>query len=82
MKSEFEAILASNLPDIDKLVKAFNCIMLMYEASSKAEIELCKVLGDDQALVKEQIKQSTLQHSQDILTFCYTRITGRKPSDV
>ena len=81
MNPEFEAILASNLPDIDKLVQAFSHILAMHEASSKAQIELFKVLGDDQALIKEQIKQSTLKHSQEILTFCYTRITGRKPSD-
>ncbi|RPI86999.1 MAG: hypothetical protein EHM41_06535 [Chloroflexi bacterium] len=82
MEPEFEQILSSSLPDTEKLARAFLSILHQRHTQSQNEIELQKALGDDQALLKEQIKSETLKYSGEILAFCYYRVTGRKMKDV
>jgi hypothetical protein len=82
MESEFEQILIGDLPETEKLARAFFSVLHQSDVHSRNEIELLKALGDDQALLKEQIKQETLKHSGEILAFCYYRVTGRMLSDV
>jgi hypothetical protein len=81
MQPEFEQIMTSDLPEIDKLARAYLLILRQHQAFSQNEIELRKALQDDQALLKEQIKAGTLKYSSEIFAFCYYRVTGRKPSD-
>lgn len=81
MYPEFEQILSDDLPEVEKLARCFLAILHRYDDHSKNEIELLKALGDDQALLKEQIKLNTLEHSGEILAFCYYRVTGRRLTD-
>jgi hypothetical protein len=81
VQPEFEQILASDLPEIEKLSRAFLCILRQQEAFSLYEIELQKALGDEQAVLKEQIKAGVLKYSGEIFAFCYYRVTGKRPSD-
>ncbi len=82
MEPEFEQILSSNLPETEKLARAFLSILRQHQAYSEGAIELQKALGDDQARLKEQIKQETLKYSSEIFAHCYYRVTGRKLTDV
>jgi hypothetical protein len=73
----FNEILASDLSDIDKLARAFAWLIDQSIRLGEAEIELYKALSDQESLVKEQIKVSTLKHSQALFAHCYQRVTGR-----
>lgn len=77
MQPEFEAILASDLPEIEKLTQAYQSIMQEQIAHGRREVELQKALGDEEALIKEKIKLGVLEYSNDIFAFCYLRVTGR-----
>ena len=78
MKPEFEAILTSDLPDLEKLTRAYQLILQDHIAHAQGEIELYKAIGDQQALVKEQIKLGVIEYTYDTFAFCYLRVTGRK----
>ena len=79
--NELEPILASNLPELEKLTRAFRCITEKIVVTSQHEVELLRALGDPQALLKEQIKLSTIQHAQSIYAQCFLMVTGRKAWD-
>lgn len=78
MQTNIEAILQSDLSELDRVAQAFLAILDQSQVYSAAEIELRKALGDEQGLRKEQIKADTLRHSGEILRYCYLRVTGRK----
>jgi hypothetical protein len=78
MKPEFEAILTSNLPEIEKLTRAYQFILQEQITYARGEIELQKAIGDEHALVKEQIKLGVMEFTNDIFAFCYLQVTGRK----
>jgi len=78
MDPKFEAILSSNLPELEKLTHAYQFILQEQIAYSRREIELQNAIGDEQALVKEKIKLGVMQYTNDIFAFCYLRVTGRK----
>jgi hypothetical protein len=81
MQPEFEEIIKSDLPDVDKLAQAFMLILKQQQAFSDNEIELQKAIGDNELLVKEQIKKGVLKYSGEIFAYCYFRTTGRKLKD-
>lgn len=81
MEPEYEQILSSKLPEAEKLARAFLSILNQSYVYAEHEIELRKALGDEQGMIKEQIKRDTLKYSEDILAFCYFRTTGRKLLD-
>jgi hypothetical protein len=78
---ELQQIAASNLSEIEKLTRAFRLVTDKIIAYSEGEIELLRALGDSQELIKEQIKQSTIQHAQSIYAQCHLLVTGRKAWD-
>lgn len=78
MHSEFESIISSNLSDIEKLTQAYQIILQEQMAHSRHEIELQKALGDQDALIKEQIKLNVMEYTNGIFDYCYFRVTGRK----
>lgn len=78
---EFNAIIASDLPEIEKLAQAFAWITGRIVEHAHEEIELAQVMHDQEAVVKGQIKMSTLKHAREIFAFCYIRATGRRPWD-
>jgi hypothetical protein len=73
-----KSILKSDLPEVDKLAQAFQKATQVYVVSYQREIELLKALGDEESLVKEQIKLGVMQHARGILSDLYSRITGRQ----
>jgi hypothetical protein len=81
MQPEFEAILASDLPEADKLARAFQLIITQHMEHSRRDIELLKALGDKDALIKEQIKLGVLEYSLGVWAHCYYRVMGRKVAD-
>ena len=81
MQPEFEAILASDLSEADKLARTFQLIITQHMEHSRRDIELFKALGDKEALVKEQIKLGVLEYSLGVWAHCYYRVTGRKVAD-
>jgi len=78
---ELHQISALDLPEIEKLTRAFRLVTDKIIAYSEGEIELLRALGDPQELIKEQIKQSTIQHARSIYAQCHLLATGRKAWD-
>ena len=81
MQPEFEAILASDLPEADKLASAYQLIITQHMEHSRREIELRQAMGDKEALVKEQIKLGVLEYSLGVWAHCYYRVMGRQVAD-
>lgn len=77
MQPEFEQILAQDLPETEKLARAYLFILQQQQTYAQNEIELQKALGDQEMLVKEQIKHGVLKYSAEIFAYCYYRTTGR-----
>ena len=78
---EVNQIIASDLPAIDKLVRAFAQVTDLYLADGQREIELLQALADREGLIKLQIKLSTIEHCRSILQRCYHLITSWRTSD-
>ncbi|MBN1135247.1 MAG: hypothetical protein JXM73_01590 [Anaerolineae bacterium] len=78
---EVERILASDLPDLEKVVGAFDCITQFVIGHAEAEIELARAIQDHEQVIKTQIKKETMAHARSILAHCYLRATGRRPWD-
>jgi hypothetical protein len=76
---EVDRILASDLPDLEKVAQAFDCITAFIVGYARAEIELARALQDDEQLLKIQIKKETMAHARSIFEMCYRRVTGRRP---
>jgi hypothetical protein len=74
---ELEQIYASDLPELEKLKQGFQWLTNLIIQQGENEIELLKALHDHEALVKEQIKVSTLKHAQVIFNECYRRSTQK-----
>ncbi|MFZ6026571.1 MAG: hypothetical protein ACOYYS_02545 [Chloroflexota bacterium] len=78
MQAEFEAILTSDLADLEKLTQAYQFILKEQMAHGRREIELQQALGDQDALIKEKIKLGVMEYTNDIFGYCYLRVTGRR----
>ena len=63
---EVERILASDLPDLEKVTRAFECITGFVIGHAQAEIELARALQDREQLLKTQIKKETMAHARSI----------------
>jgi hypothetical protein len=71
-------IFESDLSEADKLAQSFDCITSMYIQHAEQEIELLRAFGDNDALIKEQIKTETMKHVRSIFNDCFIRSTGKK----
>ncbi len=78
---ELDAIFKSDLSEIEKLAQAFEWITGRHIEFGAQEIELLRAMQDKEALVKEQIKLSTIKHTRSVFCDCYQRATGRRPWD-
>lgn len=76
---EVERIMASDLPDVEKIARAFDCITAFVMGHAQAEIELARALQDHDQALKTQIKKETMAYARSIFEFCYRRIAGRRP---
>jgi hypothetical protein len=80
-QDEFDVILASDKPDIDKLAWAFGRITDGIIDYARHEIEVATALHDQDARIRVQIKTDTLKHARYIFAMNYLRITGRSAWD-
>ena len=76
---EVERILASDLPDLEKVAQAFGCITGFVIGYSQTEVELARALQDREEMLKTQIKKETMVYARSIFETCYRRVTGRRP---
>jgi hypothetical protein len=75
------ALLASDLPQIEKLARAFASVTGQVAASARRDIELAVALGDSELKVKHQIRLETMETARRIFQGCHLHITGRKAWD-
>ena len=78
---ELEAILASDLPEMERLAAAYGGLTGFIIEIAEGEIELARALGDREGMVKQQVKMETLKVARDIFQRCYRGVTGRKAWD-
>lgn len=78
---QIEAIITADIPDIEKLSKAYVFIISQHIEISKRELEVLKALGDQEAIIKEQIKANTMAYTLGMFRQLHLRATGRKVSD-
>jgi len=73
---EFQQILDSDLSEVEKLAQTFGWITGRIVEHSHREVELARAMQDRETLVKAQIKLAAIEHSRQILDYCYLRVTG------
>ena len=78
MMPKVDEIMATDLPDIEKLAQAFGYLMEQYIAIAGREQDLQKALGDKEAVLKMQIQKNTLEYALSMFEDCYRRATGRR----
>jgi hypothetical protein len=66
----FQSIYESDLTDLEKVAEGFRWITAKIIEQGEAEIELQRALGDRDAVIKEQIKVSTIRHAQSLFDYC------------
>ena len=77
----YKQIFASDLVEADKVAQAFDYVTSKIVAFAEQEIELLKVMNDQELLVKEQIKLSTVRHCRTIFADAFQQATGRRAWD-
>jgi hypothetical protein len=80
-QAQIEAILASDLPDATKVVRAFEVITGIVLTHAEREIDLARAMGDTGEVVKQQIKRETMKAARQILQGCHSRVTGKRGWD-
>jgi hypothetical protein len=75
---EFNRIMASDLPEVERLRAGFAWITDQIVADAEREVELLRAMGDREALVKEQIKLSTVRHLRGLFEQCYRGATAAR----
>jgi hypothetical protein len=70
---QWDSKFASDLPEMEKLKQSFHWLTSRIIQQSENEMELLRALSDQESLVKEQIKVSTIKYTQGIFEQCYRR---------
>jgi hypothetical protein len=78
---EFDRIIASALPDLEKLAQAFDWVTARVVAHAHQDIELAQAMQDQESVVKHQIKMETLKYARSVFNDCYRRVSGRRAWD-
>jgi hypothetical protein len=73
--------MSSELPEIEKVSRAFTYLISEHIQISQREIELLKAMGETDILVKEQIKRNTMEYMLSVFHDCFKGATGRKVSN-
>jgi hypothetical protein len=66
----FRQIFASRRSELEKLTESFQWITAKIIEQGEAEVELLRAMGDQEGVVKEQIKISTIRYAQGIFSHC------------
>ncbi len=75
---DYRHIFETDLSELEKLSQGFRWAIDQMIRYSEAELEVQRALGDQQELVKTQIKISTLKFAQRVFMDNYLMATGRK----
>lgn len=75
---EYQAIMASDLREVDKVKAAFELITGVIVQQAEQEIDLLRAVNDRENLIKEQIKLSTVRSVRAIFAEAYRQATGCK----
>ena len=78
---EFKRILATDAADVEKIAEMFGYVTGTIVEHSQMEIDMARAMNDKEALVKQQIKLSTIKHARDIFNMCYQQVLGEKAWD-
>lgn len=81
LSPQIEAIMRADMSEIEKLSQAYVFIISQHIEIAKREVEVFKALGDQEGIIKEQIKASTMAYTLDMFRHLHLRVTGRKVSD-
>lgn len=81
MPCTLEEIRESDLPDLDKIALCFEQITRQTITYGEHEIELARAMQDEEAVVRAQIKTSTISHARQIFQDCYRTILRRSAWD-
>lgn len=71
-----EAIFAADQPPIEKLTHAFRELTDCIAEDGCRQVELFKAMGDDEEVVKQQIKLSTMETARRLFDECHARALG------
>jgi hypothetical protein len=74
-------LLASDLPDIEKLARSFEAITGQVAASAQRDIELASALSDRELKVKHQVRLESIETARRIFQACHRQVTGRRAWD-
>ena len=75
------AVQAADLPEAEKIARIFHQITQTYLTHGQQELELLRIMGDRENLIKEQIKLSTMEHARSVFDQCFQWATGRQISN-
>ncbi len=75
-QAEFRALVASDLPEAEKIARAFGALTQRVIESARGQVELAHALGDREAKIKQQILLETMEHARSIYRLCHRQITG------
>jgi hypothetical protein len=78
---DMQALMASDLPEIEKLAWSFAAITGRVAASARRDIELAVALGDRELKIRHQIRLETMETARRIFQGCHLRVTGKKAWD-
>jgi len=76
-----QTLKAADLPDVDKLARAFAWITGQYIEHYQREVELLRAIQDRETLVKEQIKLEMMKHTRQIFRACYRLLLAKEAWD-
>jgi hypothetical protein len=64
--------------DLQKLVAAFGTVTDQFISNSENEMALARAMGDEETVVKEQIKANVMRTAREIFAYCYTAVSGER----
>ena len=74
---EFNRIVASELPEAEKLAQAFDWLTGRFTEQTRHDVDLAQAMNDQETLVKAQIRLSVMQHAREMFTFCRQRVQAQ-----
>ncbi|MBN1428291.1 MAG: hypothetical protein JXB07_07895 [Anaerolineae bacterium] len=79
--NKLNEIIESDLPNIKKLAQAFGWVTSRNIEHAEHEIELARAIGDQEAVLRGQIKMKTMKYDRSLFEDCYQRVTRRRAWD-
>lgn len=78
---DFNEIMEMDLPEIEKLARAFDWATSRWTEGTRQELELARAMGDSEAVIREQVKLSMMEFARGIFQDCFRRVMGRRAWD-